>query len=120
MARNRCGSVVPPFSDSGRRVTTRHSNDPPVRRKGRTKRSPSPEGDVKIVFTLAKRHSDADDSHRALTDSSESKKLGTHLASFSVNLILLPDLSDAAIGRSPMTVRNVEADRLCPRRGPRT
>eukprot|EP00965_Chrysotila_dentata_P164032 5415915-Pleurochrysis_carterae.AAC.1 len=59
-----------------------------------------------MAFALAKRHSDADDSQRELTDSSESEKLGTHLTSLSVNLLtLLPDLSDAAIGRSPMTVQ---------------
>eukprot|EP00965_Chrysotila_dentata_P012492 410608-Pleurochrysis_carterae.AAC.2 len=57
------------FVTQRRRVIARHSNNPPVRRNGRTKRSPSAVDDVKIAFTLAKRHSDADASHRALTES---------------------------------------------------
>eukprot|EP00965_Chrysotila_dentata_P096400 3185960-Pleurochrysis_carterae.AAC.1 len=51
------------------RVTTRHSKSPPVRRNGRTRRFPSADGDVKIAFSLGKRHSDSEASHRALTES---------------------------------------------------
>eukprot|EP00965_Chrysotila_dentata_P144503 4773158-Pleurochrysis_carterae.AAC.1 len=84
---------------------TRHSNNPPVRRKGSTKRFPSADGDVKIAFTLAKRHSDAEDSQSAFTERRESEKLGTHLTSLRVSRTLLPELSEAVIGRSPMTVQ---------------
>eukprot|EP00965_Chrysotila_dentata_P068944 2278444-Pleurochrysis_carterae.AAC.1 len=87
------------------RVTTRHSKSPPVRRKGRTRRPPSAVGDVKIEFSLAKRHSDCEDSHRALTESNESDKLGTHLTFLSVKCTSLPALSEAVIGMSPMTVQ---------------
>eukprot|EP00965_Chrysotila_dentata_P091844 3032084-Pleurochrysis_carterae.AAC.2 len=52
-----------------------------------------------MAFTLAKQHSDAEASHRALTESSASEKLGTHLTSLSVKSTLLPVLSDAVIGR---------------------
>eukprot|EP00965_Chrysotila_dentata_P221825 6192605-Pleurochrysis_carterae.AAC.2 len=62
-------------------------------------------GGVRIAFTSAKQHSVHDDSHRALTKSSESEKLGTHLTPLSVTLTSFPESFIAVTGKSPMAMQ---------------
>eukprot|EP00965_Chrysotila_dentata_P183287 6052577-Pleurochrysis_carterae.AAC.1 len=80
-----------------RRLISVPRDDPPFKQP-----APSVE---RIALTSAKRHSVPDDSHRALTESNESKKLGTHLTFLSVTFTSCPKSFTAVTGKSPMATQ---------------
>eukprot|EP00965_Chrysotila_dentata_P163383 5396431-Pleurochrysis_carterae.AAC.5 len=82
---------------------TLHTYRPELRLKGRHSRPPDAQGGKSMARVLPKRHSVEVDSQSWLTESRESRKVGTQRTFRNVRRCVLPCESTASMGMSPMS-----------------